>query len=125
MGTVRLPKRMMGQHASVKRSKVQEAETAKRLGGTVTRGSGAGAFEKADVRVKGLVRVEAKTTKRSSYSVTSELIEKIEAQSLQAGELPAALIEVGNEGQRRSCYVMPVWAVELLLQQAVQPGADQ
>lgn len=121
MSIVRLPKRMLGQHASVKRSKVQEAETAKRIGGAVTRASGAGAFEKGDVRVKGLVRVEAKTTKRASYSVTPELIEKIEAQALQAGELPAALIEIGNEGNAKACYVMPVWAVEMLLEAAGVP----
>lgn len=111
-----LPKRMGGQHASVKRSKVQEAETAKRVGGKVTKASGAQPFEKADVRVKGVARLELKTTKARSFSVTADMIDKIEAQALQAGELPLMEIEIDNAGKPRSCYVVPTWAMDALLQ---------
>ena len=111
-----LPKRLVGQHSSVKRSKVQEAETAKRVGGKVTKASGAGAFEKADVRLKGLVRMELKTTMHKSFSVTEEMIEKVSGQALQAGELPVMEIEI-NGGKQRVA-VMPIWALDMLLAKA-------
>ena len=110
------PKRLQGQHPSVKRSKVQEAATAKRVGGRITLASGAGAFEKADVRVKGVARLELKTTKRKSFSVTAEIIDKVEAQALQAGEVPVIEIEIDNEGTPRSVCVIPTWALDALLQ---------
>jgi len=109
-------------HPSQNRAAKQESETAERIGGAVTHNSGAGAFEKGDIRIKGLVRVEAKTTKRASYSITRELIDKIEGHALQAGEIPAALIEVSNDDGARECYVVPKWAFEMLIE-AVQRGA--
>lgn len=117
-----LPKRQMGQHASVKRSKVQERDTAARLGGKVTRASGAGAFEKADVRVKGLVRVENKTTKNKSFSVTAEMIEKVESHALQAGELPVMEIEIDNAGAVQRVAVIPTWALDMLVAKARGEG---
>jgi hypothetical protein len=93
----------------------QEDRLAKNLGGVKTPGSGSGRFVKADVRVKGLVRVEAKTTKHQSFSVTKELIQKIEMFGVGASEIPALHIEIDNEGSPVSCYVLPVWAVEHLL----------
>lgn len=116
-----LPKRMGGQHPSVKRSKVQEAETAKRIGGAVTKASGAQSFEKGDVRIKGVARLELKTTKAKSFSVTADMIDKIEGQALQAGELPVMEIEIDNQGARRNVYVIPAWAMDDLLQRVAQP----
>ena len=113
------PKRLGGGSnttASHRRSKVQEKEAASRLGGRVTKASGAGAFEKADVRVKGILRVEAKTTKHSSFRVTSELIDLIEQQAAIAGEYPAMEIEI--EGGARRVYVVPSWVLEDLIQRA-------
>lgn len=120
--TLNMPKRLQGQHASVKRSKVQERDTAARLGGKVTRASGAGAFEKADVRVKGLVRVENKTTQHRSFSVTLETIEKIEGHALQAGELPVMEIEIDNQGARQRVAVIPTWALDMLVAKAQGQG---
>lgn len=117
-----LPKRLTGQHASVKRSKVQEREIATRIGGQVTKASGAGAFEKGDVRLRGLVRIEAKTTQRQSFSVTSEMLGKIEMQALQAGELPVMVIEIDNTGKKQQVAVMPTWALDLLLAKARGEG---
>ena len=110
-----VPKRQGGGkvHPSQARSKVQEAETAARLGGRVTKQSGGGMFEKGDVRIPGLVKVECKTTKNKSFSVTKDIIEKIEEQALGAGELP--VIEVDILNGEHGCYVMPKWALESLL----------
>lgn len=125
--TIPLPKRLgggSGTTASHRRSKKQEAEIASRIGGRVTKASGAGDFEKADVRLRGLVRVEAKTTKHKSFSVTGEMLDKIEQQAVVAGEIPVMEIEI--EGGARRVYVLPTWALDGLLQelQAVQPVAQ-
>lgn len=119
-GGVVLPKRLRGQHSSVKRSKAQEGEIAKRHGGAVTKASGAGAFEKGDVRIKGLARIEAKTTQAKSFRVTQEMIEKIEQQALSAGELPIMEIEI-NGGQQRVA-VIPTWALDTLIAKAKGEG---
>lgn len=124
--TFPVPKRLGGGSqttASHRRSKVQEKEAAVRLGGKVTKASGAGAFEKADVRVKGLLRLEAKTTKHKSFSVTAEMLDKIEAQAVVAGEIPVMEVEIA--GGSRRVYVVPTWALDGLIQEvmALQRGA--
>ena len=109
---MRLPKRLKSfQTASHARAPKQEKELAQRLGGRRVPGSGCG-LQKGDVRVKGVVRVEAKTTARSSFSVTAELLDKIESAALGAGEIPAMVIEL--EGGKREVAVLPVWALEML-----------
>lgn len=121
------PKRLGGGsklNASQRRSKVQEKETASRLGGRVTKQSGGGIFEKGDVRVKGLVRVESKTTKHSSFSVTDAMLDKIEMQALAAGEMP--VFEVDLRNGERGVYVVPKWCLDGLIQQLaeLQRGAE-
>lgn len=74
------------------RAPKQEQQMAARLGGQPVKGSGCGA-EKGDVRVKGVMRLEAKCTKNKSFSVTREMIEKIENAAMGAGEVPAITIE--------------------------------
>lgn len=111
-----VPKRLGGGsklNASQRRSKVQERETAKRIGGRVTKQSGGGLFEKGDVRLKGICRIEAKTTKHKSFSVTSAMLDKIEQQATITGEIPAMEIEI--EGGARRVYVIPTWALDGLL----------
>ena len=81
---------------SYRRSKVQEKSLAVRLRGDTTVASGSKS-EKGDVRVRGLLRVEAKTTKHRSITVTIDMVEQIEAAALATGELPAILIEF-NDG---------------------------
>ena len=120
--SLNLPKRMTGQHSSVKRSKVQERSIAGRIGGAVTKASGAGAFEKGDVRVKGLVRLEAKTTQNKSFSVTAEMIAKIEGHALQAGEVPVMEIEIDNTNTKQRVAVLPTWALDMLIAKARGEG---
>lgn len=77
------------------RSKKQEREIAARL---VPR-SGAGEV-KGDVRIKNVVRVECKTTKNKSFSVTLDMVKVLEDAAVSTGEMPAIIIEF-NDGRGR------------------------
>lgn len=94
------------------RAAKQEKATAKRLGGKTVKGSGSG-NEKGDVRLKGIVRIEAKHTKHKSFSVTEKIIDGIEAAVVGSGEIPVIEIEI-CEGRRR-CFVIPDWALEMIV----------
>jgi hypothetical protein len=115
---MKIPKRLQGKHtASHARSPQQEAELAKRTGGRVTRGSGCG-NEKGDVRIRGVARIEAKTTKHKSFSVTQDMLDKIEEAAMTSGELPALVIEfIDGEGKpKREVAVVPTWVLDVLTQ---------
>jgi hypothetical protein len=115
---MKIPKRIKGKHtASHRRSPRQEAELAKRTGGRVTRGSGCG-NEKGDIRIKGIARIEAKTTKHKSFSVTQEMLDKIEEAAITSGELPALVIEfLDDKGKpTREVAVVPTWVLGILTQ---------
>jgi Holliday junction resolvase len=104
--------------ASHVRSKSQEPEIAKRLGGRTVKGSGSG-DEKGDVRVDKIVRIEAKTTKNKSFSVTRDMVAKIENAALGAGELPAIIIEFNDDGKKvAELAVVPLWALETIAKKA-------
>ena len=76
------------------RAPKQERELAAKLGGKRTPGSGSKSV-KGDVRIKGVARVEAKCTRHKSFSVTLDMIEKIEdgAASCAEGEIPVVHVE--------------------------------
>lgn len=94
----------------------QEVEIARRVGGNIVLGSGCG-YEKGDVQLKGIARIEAKCTKNKSFSITRKLVEKIEGEALQSGEIPAFQIDFLTDGKaEHQIAVIPVWALELLLQ---------
>lgn len=93
------------------RAKVQEAECAHRFGGKVTKGSGSG-YQKGDVHAR-MVRVECKTTKHRSFSVTMDMIDKLEADAFGADVIP--MLEVELALGEKKVYVLPDWAVELML----------
>lgn len=90
---VALPKRLQGPTPSHARSKVQEKETAKRVGGKQTARSGAGRI-KGDVRAKGVCRIENKTTQFKSYGVSVDDIQKIENAVIGTDEIPFMQIEL-------------------------------
>ena len=110
------PKRLQHGAAAHNRAPVMEREIAKRVGGKVTKASGA-QMEKGDARVKGVVRIEAKATSNKSFSVTREMIEKIEAAALGAGEVPFIEIELlGPNGKpMHRVAVVPTWGLDLLI----------
>ena len=99
---------------SQRRARQQEAEAAERLGGDQVKGSGSG-YQKGDVRVRGMCRVECKTTKHRSFRVTLADIEKIEAATFGACELPVIEVELDNQRTRAKVAVIPLWALDALL----------
>lgn len=89
---------------SHRRSKKQEKEIAKKIGGVLTPASGAGTI-KGDVRLKGVCRIEAKTTKNKSFSVTLDMIQKIEDAAVGAAELPVLIVEFTDGHGRKLAEV--------------------
>lgn len=101
---------------SHRRSKAQEKKLAIRVGGSLTPASGARDI-KGDVRIKNVVRIEAKTTKNASFSVTRDMIDKIETAAVNSGEMPVLVIEF-NDGfgkKLKEVAVLPMYALESLL----------
>lgn len=97
---------------SHERAARQEKRTAKRLGGETVKGSGSGDV-KGDVRLKGIVRIEAKHTKHKSFRVTEEIIDGIELAVAGTGEIPVIEVEI-CQGKRR-CFIIPDWALEMIV----------
>lgn len=113
-----IPKRLQGLTPSHARSKVQEAGLAKRVGGAVVKGSGSG-DERGDVRLKGFARIEAKTTAAASFSVTVDIIRKLENAVVGTREIP--ILEVEIQGGARKLIVMPSWALDMILDTLKNP----
>lgn len=101
---------------SHKRAARQERDLAKQLGGRVTPGSG-NLRIKGDVRVTGFTRVECKTTKRRSFSVNMDMLDKIESAAVSAQEIP--FMEVELELGARRFYVVPDWAFHDLMAELI------
>lgn len=81
---------------SHKRAVKQEKETAERFRGFRTPASGAREV-KGDVRVHRVARIECKTTKHASFSVTLDMARKIEEAGLVGGgEVPILLVEFND-----------------------------
>lgn len=87
---------------------------ADRVGGRTTRGSGCGS-DKGDVARDGIARIEAKTTKNQSFSVTKRMVKKIEEEAARRNELPFIEVELDNQGTPLKVAVLPSWALELLM----------
>jgi len=119
MGWIKVPKEKKEakekQHSSVQRSHNQETEIANEIGGRKTLASGA-LDEKGDVRIKGVVRIEAKTTQHKSFSVTREMIHKIEEAAVAFGEIPVIVVEFQNKNAQPtdSVCIVPRWALEMI-----------
>lgn len=75
-----------------RRAPAQEKEMAARIGGKTTPASGARDM-KGDVRLKSITRLECKTTTKKSFSVTRDMLKKIENASVGSGELPVFVVE--------------------------------
>lgn len=117
---LKTPKRLQGHTPSHARARAQEQAAAKRIGGVVTRGSGSGRV-RGDVRLKGFVRLEAKTTKHRSFSVNDELLDKLETAVFGTGEVPVMQIELAL-GERK-VLVMPDWALDYIVE-ALKDATD-
>jgi hypothetical protein len=111
-----LPKRLAGKpHKAHQRAPKQEKELAKRIGGKTVRGSGCGS-EKGDVRIKGVARLEAKTTSHASFSITRDMVRKIETAAMSCGEVPAIVVEfLSKDGKpMHEVAVVPTWVLNSL-----------
>lgn len=98
---------------SHKRAPKQEGELAKRFGGKCVPGSGAG-YQKGDVKkAHGMFRIEAKTTKNKSFSVTRAMVDKIEQAALTCNETPVIIIEFIDEQGRpeKELAIIPTYAL--------------
>lgn len=99
---------------SHRRAPQQEREIAKRSGGKQVPGSGSGA-QKADVRnCYGIFRVECKTTKNKSFSVTREMIKKVEDAGMPNGEVPCLVVEFIDEqgNPEMEVAIVPTWVLQ-------------
>jgi hypothetical protein len=74
------------------RAPKQEKDLAKRLNARQVSRSGAGTT-KGDLRISGLIRVEAKSTSRLSFAVTRGMLDKIRNAALPCGEFPILVVE--------------------------------
>jgi hypothetical protein len=124
-GKLKIPKSKLNKQGKLKydgmlshkRSDEQEKSLAKRLKGRNTPRSGAGK-EKGDVRCKGILRLEAKTTLNQSFSVTRKMFKTVTDAALPCGEIPAMLIEFLNkEGKPEAeLAVVPSYVLDMLVE---------
>jgi Holliday junction resolvase len=103
---------------SHRRAVKQEKELAKRVGGKRTPASGAGSV-KGDVRRKGVLRLEAKTTKHASFTVTLDMIQKIEEAAAMSNELPVIIVEFndGNGRKLKEVAICPTYVIDQLTEE--------
>lgn len=76
-----------------KRSQLQEKRVAEGMDARVQKASGATDFAKGDVRKRGIVKVECKTTAKNSYVLKTQEIHKIKAEAAQHAESWAMQVE--------------------------------
>lgn len=100
---------------SHRRAPKQEEQLAARLKGSRVPGSGAGSM-KGDVRAFRVLRVEAKTTKSNSFSVTREMVRKIEEAAASGGELPAIVVEFNDGAGKKQLEVavVPMYVLDAI-----------
>lgn len=120
---MKVPKRLAGNTPSHQRAPVMEKELAVRFGGRLVRGSGSGS-EKGDVRVEKLIRIEAKATKHGSFSITRNMVEKIENAALPSGEVPVIIVEFLDDAGKvlHELAVLPTWAVQQTITRKDEPA---
>lgn len=102
--------------ASHRRAPKQEKELAERMKGRRVPGSGSGS-EKGDVKkAHGIYRIEAKTTKNKSFSVTRDMIDKLEIAALPHNEVPALIVEFIDETGKPQgeLAIIPTYALEVI-----------
>lgn len=97
-----------------RRARQMEEELAKETGGKLTPGSGNGNVKGDIQNAYGCIRIEAKTTKNKSFSVTRDMVRKIEDAALPNGELPAIVVEFMDiEGKpEMSIAVVPTYLLQ-------------
>ena len=95
-----------------KRSDRQEGFNARKVSGQVTANSGAGA-DKGDIKVRGLLREEDKTTRHSSFSLKLDDLRKVAA-AAEGDEIPIMRISFEDDLRRQFVVVPAGWFNQLL-----------
>lgn len=105
--------------AAYKHSSSQEKKLAKKVKGHTTPGSGS-KRQKGDVRIKGIARIECKATSRKSFSVTREMLVKIDNATEATGEVPILQVEfLDARGKIDGSFaVIPINVLERLIDAA-------
>jgi len=85
-----------GKKLAYRRSPIQEKELAKKGNGRLIPGSGCFHVKGDVAKYNGIYRIEAKTTTKKSFSITRDMVEKIENAALVSNELPAIIVEFIN-----------------------------
>jgi len=113
--SLRTPKRLKSfQTPSHARAPKQEEGIAIRVKGKRVPGSGSGQT-KGDVRLKRVCRIETKTTKANSFTVSREMVKKIEDAALSTGEIPVIVIEFNDEGKPvDEVCVVPMYVLDMI-----------
>lgn len=102
--------------ASHRRAPKQEKSLAHRMKGELVPGSGAGT-QKGDIKkAYGVYRIEAKTTKNKSFSITRDMLRKIDEAALPNNEIPVIVVEFIDEQGKPidEVAVLPTYALGLL-----------
>ena len=100
--------------ATRKASDRQEKKNARDVGGRRTVSSGSTPFDKADVKVKGKLRMECKTTDNASYGLKRTELELLSSQA-KDDEIPVFMIEFTSGGNIAEYAVLPKdWLLQLL-----------
>lgn len=102
------------QSVAHRRSPKQEQALAKRGNGKRTPGSGNGQHKGDVMKFHGILRIEAKCTKAKSFSITRDMICKIEDAALPNGELPAIIVEfIDDKGKpTHEIAVVPTYVLD-------------
>lgn len=103
-----------------RRSRRQESKLANEAGGRAQKGSGNLPWAKGDVRKKGSFRAECKFTKKKSFSMTREILDKIRSECA-FDETPVLDVTfIDNHGRSEDHWICIPYEVWL----ASQKGAD-
>ena len=106
-------KRVRGKSKTTRgRSSRQEGWNAKRVKGKVTSNSGAG-DEKADVRIKGILRDENKTTRGRSFVLKLAELQKVAGEA-EDGEIPVLTVSFEDNLRQQYRVIPDDWFQELL-----------
>lgn len=93
----------------------QEKKLVKEFSGKAVAGSGCG-YKEGDVELGDLLLIEAKCTRNKSYALDRRLVEKLQAYTLQRGQIPAIQLDfITGDSPDHELLIMPKWVLELLL----------
>lgn len=104
------------QSASHAHAPKQEAGLVSSINARLVKASGSG-YEVGDVRVKGVIRIDCKSTINNSYSLKAETMEHLQMAAMQDGEVPALQLDfLTTDGEvEQRLAIIPLWALEQLI----------